>query len=135
MYYKCHKINFRRGGSYIDSPDLIKKKAKINPKNTDDKCFQLAATVALNYKEIKQNSQRVSKIKPFINKYSLEEINYLSKIDDCEPFEKNNPRIALNNFYIKEEEILPAQHNSTHEKQVILLTIPSEEEEVFIILL
>ena len=21
MYYKCHKVNFRRGGSYIDSPD------------------------------------------------------------------------------------------------------------------
>ena len=65
----------------------------------------------------------------------MEGINYLSEIDDCEPFEKNDPRIALNNFYIKEEEILPAQHNSTHEKQVILLTIPSEEEEVFIILL
>ena len=21
LYYKCHKINFKRGGSYIDSPD------------------------------------------------------------------------------------------------------------------
>ena len=37
MYYKCHKIDFKRGGSYIDSPDWIKKKkATINPKNTDD---------------------------------------------------------------------------------------------------
>ena len=26
MYYKCHKVNFRRGDSYIDSPDWIKKK-------------------------------------------------------------------------------------------------------------
>ena len=26
MHYKCHKINFRQGGSYIDSPDWIKKK-------------------------------------------------------------------------------------------------------------
>ena len=25
MYYKCHKVNYRRGGSYIDSPDWIKK--------------------------------------------------------------------------------------------------------------
>ena len=47
MYYKCHKVNFKRGGSHIDSPDWIKKKkATINPKNTDDKCFQYAATVA-----------------------------------------------------------------------------------------
>ena len=36
LYYKCHKINFKRGGSWIDSPDWIKNKnAKINPKNTD----------------------------------------------------------------------------------------------------
>ena len=26
LYYKCHKINFRRGGSYIDFPNWIKKK-------------------------------------------------------------------------------------------------------------
>ena len=40
MYYKFHKINFSRRGSYIYSPDWIKKKkATINPKNTDDKCF------------------------------------------------------------------------------------------------
>ena len=40
--YKCHKINFERGTSYIDSPDLIKnKKATINPFNKKDtKCFQ-----------------------------------------------------------------------------------------------
>ena len=29
-----------------------KKKATINSKNTDDKCFRYAATVALNYEEI-----------------------------------------------------------------------------------
>ena len=43
MYYKCHKVNFRRGGSNNDSPDWIKKKkATRNPKNEDDKCFQYA---------------------------------------------------------------------------------------------
>ena len=32
MDYKCHKVGFRCGGSYIDSPDRIKKKkATINP--------------------------------------------------------------------------------------------------------
>ena len=25
MYYKCHKVYFKRGGSYIDSPDWIQK--------------------------------------------------------------------------------------------------------------
>ena len=40
MYYKCRKVNFKYGGSYTDSPDQIKKKATINPKNEDDTCFQ-----------------------------------------------------------------------------------------------
>ena len=27
LYYKCHKVNFKRGGGwYIDSPDWIKNK-------------------------------------------------------------------------------------------------------------
>ena len=33
IYYKCHKVNFKRRGSYIDSQDWIKnKKTTINPK-------------------------------------------------------------------------------------------------------
>ena len=69
MGCKCHKVNFKRGGSYIDSPDWIaKKKATVNPKYTDDKCFQYVITVALNCEEIKINPERVSNIKPFIIK-------------------------------------------------------------------
>ena len=26
LFYKCHKINFKHGGSYIDSPDNKSKK-------------------------------------------------------------------------------------------------------------
>ena len=52
MYYKCHKVNLKHGGSYIDFPDWIKKKkATINSKNMDDKCFQYAVTVAFNYED------------------------------------------------------------------------------------
>ena len=40
MYCKYHKLNFKYGGSYIDFPDWTKnKKATINSKNEDDKCF------------------------------------------------------------------------------------------------
>ena len=41
LYYKCHKINLNRGGSYVHSPDWIKnKKATINIINKKDKlCF------------------------------------------------------------------------------------------------
>ena len=37
LYYKFHKVSFSCGGCHIDSPDWIKKKkATINPKNTDN---------------------------------------------------------------------------------------------------
>ena len=63
MYYKCHKVNFRRGCSYIGYPDWIKKKkATINPKNEDDQCFQYAVTVALNYGEIESHPERFPNI-------------------------------------------------------------------------
>ena len=68
MHDKCQNVNLRRGGSYIDSPDWIKKATK-DSKNKDDKCFQYAITVALNYGEIESHAERVSNIKPFINKY------------------------------------------------------------------
>ena len=80
MYYKCRKVNFKRGGSYIDYPGWRKKKkATMNSTNTDDICFQYAATVALNYKEIEWNPERVWNIKPFINKFNWIGMNYPSK--------------------------------------------------------
>ena len=138
MYYKCYKVNFKRGALYIDSPDWIKKKkSKINQKTEDDKCFQYAATVALNYKEIESDPERVSNIKPFINKYNWEKTDYPSKIDGWKKFEKNNLTIVLNILYTKEKKILPAyisNQNSTREKTITLLMIPNKEEKGGIIL-
>ena len=133
LYYKCHKISFKRGGSYIDSRDWIKKKrATINPKNEDDKCFQYAVMVALNYGQIKLHPERVSKIKPFINKYNWKGINYPSKIDDWKTFEKNSPTIALIFFILnKKQYTLLIFQNITQrvKNKKIPLMIPSEEKE------
>ena len=68
LYFKCRKVNSNLGESYIDSPDWIKK---INHNKTDYKCFQYAATFALNHKEIGKDSERITKIKPYGNKLSI----------------------------------------------------------------
>ena len=51
LHYKLHKISLNRGESYIDSPEWLKnKKETINPIiKKDNKCFQHAITVGLNY--------------------------------------------------------------------------------------
>ena len=53
----------------------------------------------LNYEEIKKDPQKMTNIKPFINKYKLEGINSPSEKDDWKRFEKNNVTIALNVLY------------------------------------
>ena len=79
LHYVFNKISLNRGGSYIKSPDWIgNKKATINPQNKkNDNCFQYALTVALNQK-IKCDRQRISKIKPFIDQYNWNEIDFPS---------------------------------------------------------
>ena len=57
--------------------------------------------VALNYGETELHPERVSNIKPYINKYNWKGINYPSKIDDWRTFKTNNPTVALNILYIR----------------------------------
>ena len=60
LYYKFHEINLNRSESYINSRKWLKnKKATINPKNNDDKCFQYAVAVALNYQNIKKSRKNI----------------------------------------------------------------------------
>ena len=84
MCYKCHKINPNHVGSYVYSPSWTQNKiTTINPINKkDNKCFQYAITIALNYEETGKHAERKTKVKPFINKYKLERINFPSGKDD-----------------------------------------------------
>ena len=83
LYYNLNKISLSKGGSYIDSPKWLKnKKATINLKNNDDKCFHYPSTVALNYQNIKNNPERISKTKPFIDQCNWKEINFPSHCKD-----------------------------------------------------
>ena len=89
LNYIFRKVDLKRSGSYIETPDWIKKKkAVINVENYNDKCFQYSVTVALNYDEIKDHHQRVDKVKLFVNKYDWSEINFPSHVGDWKALEK-----------------------------------------------
>ena len=73
IYYDFNRITISKGGSYIESPKWLKdKKCTVNQKNNDNKCFQYAKTLALNFNKIDKHPQRISRIKPFIENYKLE---------------------------------------------------------------
>ena len=135
LYYNLNKASLSRGGSYIDSPKWLKnKKATINPQNKkDDKCFQYALTVLLSHEQTKNNPGRISKIKPFIDQYNWNEVDFPSQGKDWKKFESNNKSIALNILYVpfntgKIQHAYKTKYILTRENQVILLMITDGEK-------
>ena len=139
FYYDFNKTTINRGGSYIDSPQWLKdKKSTINPKNNDDKCFQYAVTLAVNLNSIDNHPERISKIKPFINKYNWKDIDFPTMSKDWKKFESNN-EIALNILCVphntkKINIAYKSKHNLTREKKLILLMISNGEKRHYITL-
>ena len=56
--------------------------------------------MALNYQDIKNNPERTSKNKPFIDQYDWKEIDFPSHSKNWKKFESNNKSIALNILYV-----------------------------------
>ena len=133
LYYDLNRITISKGGSYIESPKWLKdKKCCINQKNTDNKCFQYAATLALNFNNINGDPQRISKIKPFINNYNWKDINFPAAKKDWNKFEINNKNIALDTLYVpyntkKIEIAYKSKYNLIGDNQIILLMISNGE--------
>ena len=105
---------------------MIKKQKGNNKskKNNDDKCFQYALTVAFNYEKNKKD-QRLSKIKPFIDKCNWKEIDFPSHSKDWKNFESNNKSIVLNILHVphnteKIRHTFKSKYNLKRENQVIL---------------
>ena len=95
MDISIHKLNLMRGSSYIPLPDwLAKKKAIINPKNLDLKCFKWSVIAALKLREIDRDHQRVSKLKRY-DDLDWNGINFPVSTKDISKFELRN-RIGVN---------------------------------------
>ena len=94
--------------------------------NHNNNNFQNALDDALNYQTIKSNQQRISKLKPYINKYNWRGREFPAGPKEWQRFEQNNKTIALNILYIKKKKIsvvYRSNHNNKRETEVILLMI------------
>ena len=129
LCYHLHKISLKTGKSHTDSPEWLKnKKATINPKNKDNKCFKYAITVALNHEKIKKDPQIIWKIEPFMSPYEWKNINFQATSKVWKSFEQDNKTIALNILFVpyNTKQISRAyisKYNYERDNQVILLMI------------
>ena len=105
-----------------------KKEAIINDDNNNNNDFQNALDDALNYQTIETHPERISKLKPYINKYNWEGINFPAGSKEWQKFEQNNDTIALNILYAEKNTkniniVYKSKYNNKRKKQVILLMI------------
>ena len=125
IYYHFQRINIRRGGSYIASPNWIaSKKVTINPKTQkDNECFKWSIITGLNYKIKEKELKKLLKFKRVDTDFSSYQRYW-------ENFEQENHSIAINILFVshKSEEIKLVYKSSYNKckNQVILLMINDE---------
>ena len=95
-------------GSYIELPQELKnKKAIINMKNKDDKCFLWSVLRALNPKD--NHPERIDNdLKSKVETLNMEGIQYPVSFRGIDRFEHLNPEISISVLgYNKEEKVYP----------------------------
>ena len=133
LFYDFNRVSISKGGSYVESLKWLKdKKCTVNQKNNDNKCFQYATTLALNFNKINKHPQRISRIKPFIESYNWNDISFPATKKDWNRFEVNNKNVALNILYVpfntkKIEITYKSKYNLVRDNQIILLMISNGE--------
>ncbi|XP_057313251.1 uncharacterized protein LOC130654655 [Hydractinia symbiolongicarpus] len=107
-----HKFRLTRGSSYIELPKWVaSKKAVINPPvNEDEECFKWAVIAPLHHEEIGKNPNRISQMKPYVDIYNWEGIEFPASIKSIHKLGANNPGannpdIAVNVLYVTEKKI------------------------------
>ena len=130
-----HKIDLRRGASFIDTPEWLKnEKATINPQNTNNAyCFMYAIAIALFHEVLGNNPGRISKkLIEYVNAFNWHDIAFPATYDDYVLFEKLNDVVALNILYVplNEANICPeyiSKRNFDKKHQVVLVKIGDNE--------
>ena len=104
VHLEIHTVNYNpmRGSSYIPLPDwIMKKKAILNIKNKDNKCFLWCVLRYLHPKG--KNAELLTDLKQKENSLNTRGIKFPIKLKDISKFEKLNPDIpGINVFSVNE---------------------------------
>ena len=117
-------------GSYIELPQELKnRKAIINMKNQDDKCFMWSVLRALNPKD--KNAERIDNdLKNKVDTLNMEGIQYPVSLRGIDRFEHLNPEISITVLgYNEEEKVYPLKVSKYTgcEHDIVLLLIKDGE--------
>ena len=118
-----HRLNLTRGSSYVPLPDwLMKKKAIINPKNSDIECFKWAVIAAMKWEEIGNNPERVSKLRRYEGDFDWSDIEFKVNFRDINKFERNN-EIGVNILAVENKKTCICRKDKDYDRIVNLMLI------------
>ena len=122
-----HRLNLTRGFSYIPLPDwLTKKKAIINPRNSDMECFKWAVIAAMKGEEIGNNPKRVSKLKRYEGEFDWGDLEFPVSFRDMNKFERNNG-IGVNILAIENKKTYICRKGKDYDRIVNLMLMTDVE--------
>ena len=122
-----HRLNLTRGSSYVPLPDwLTKKKAIINPKNSDMECFKWAVIAAMKWEEIDRDHQRVSKLKRYEGEFDWSGLEFPVSLRDINKFERNN-EIDVNILAVENKKIYICRKGRDYDRIVNLMLTANVE--------
>ena len=122
------RYNPARGETWLPLPkELDNKKAIINMKNTDNKCFLWCVLRALNPKD--NHPERVDKnLMLKENTLNMKGIEYPVSLKDINKFENQNPTICITVFGYNRKNVYPLRNsdNTDREHKIVLMLIEKD---------
>ena len=127
-----HRLVLTRGSSYIKLPDwLAKKKAILNPKNLDEKCFKWAVIAGLKWEEIDCHPERVSKLRQYESEFDWSGITYPVSTSNITKFETRN-EIGVNLLAVNGRTIYICRKGGNYEQKVNLMILEDGERKHYV---
>ena len=123
MNIDFHRLNLTRGSSYIPLPDwLVKKKAIMNPRNSDMECFKWAVIAAMKWEEIDKDHQRISKLRRYENDFDWDGIEFPMSFRDIKRFESRN-EITINILAVEDKKVYICRKGKEYTRGANLMLI------------
>ena len=118
-----HGLNLTRGSSYLPLPDwLARKKAIINPKNSDLECFKWAVIAAMRWEEIGKNPERITKLKRFENDFDWTRVGFPVSFRAIKRFESRN-QILINVLAVESKQLYTCRKGGDYNRIANLMLI------------
>ena len=118
-----------QGSSYLRLPkELVDKKAVLNIKNDDERCFVWSVLAALQPVHRKDHPENGYHYKKYVNELNLDGIEFPMKVSQIAKFERQNTAISVNVFGYEQKELFPVYiTKEKKENHVNLLPIANNE--------